>query len=225
MNRITETITYMNTAFRPLEGLEGYYGSKDGNVLSVRGKEPKLLRPADVGGYTYRLYVSKKAVSLSAAKVAYMATTGCRFSELSGCVCVFVDGVPKAVSREYQGRILAQRRICSFRCNPHKRLEELRSGLDACEAYLTTGNVNPMKRKLDALREWAVIYAGRVSRTCRSTSVEIAEAAISDMTYELLDGKVIACFKDYLKTVISRKARILKAERRKLFVPETEIIY
>lgn len=212
-----KVVEYGDMKFYPLEGLDGYYGSVTGRILSTRRGYPILLKPADGQGYSYRAYVGGKAIIFSPAKISFMVKKRCSLESLKGYVFTFIDGEPVAIDRCYQSRLLKEKKVSKNTTPAREQLDEIRNTIDMLIEYVNTGDIKPFACKLESLREFFICYAKRYSRMRLPTATEIANASIMETLHQIAKGKVIYALKDYVMEIIRRKTKMLKQERKKLF--------
>jgi hypothetical protein len=211
-----DVIKYDRMTFYPLDGLDGYYGSIEGRILSVKRGYPILLKSADGQGYSYRAYIGKKGIILSPAKISFMVKERRSLKSLEGYLFTFIDGVPTAVDKQFLGKKSYEKRVTRITKNTKEKLAEIRRTIDMYISYTETGDLNPFYQEMEKWRTLFVHYAQRYSRKRLQKATEIAEYSMQEVLYNISKGSIILNLKEYVMEIIRRKVKMEKRDRKVL---------
>ena len=202
-------IEFENKQFYPLNGLQGYYATLDGEVLSTK-KSPKILKhnSKTLGG-AYHFSVDGKIKAITKARVIYMAQTGCSLDEIKDQYVGIKNGV--AVISEKVSDVRAKKVF-----EPLKEISLLRTEIDLLETFYKTKNINSLKKYIESKREELEAYCIRSLMQGRLKVIQFVNESISDFYMALYECRVSRGIIQYIKGIMRKRAAVQRKERATL---------
>lgn len=212
-------IEYEGTVFYLLAGLDRYYGSHDGRVLSMRARLPRLLKPTHYrGSEVYNITLPDgECRSVSRSRISYMAQNGVEYSSLKGkTYTTKPDGTAICISPAELCRNCIRKRGESRQRDPRKWLAEGKRMIELMEHYLDTGDMNGLACEALKVKDTVTGKLTVTLRIARRTAEEITDEAIAETLWNISRGLVVFNMVNYVSALAVRFAKSSLGERKRL---------
>lgn len=205
-----EEITYQGETYRPITRC-GYYATPDGKVLSMKSGKPTPIKnySKPVGCNVYSLFINGKNKGVGITRICYAVQKGILLEEIpKGTICMKTrKGKYSKVSRE---ALLELNREKGLRGkvvrDPLARIADLMENLSLQEQYHRTGNIRPLKRKVEQLKGYVIAYT--ISNRlvlAREEVREVVDEAVSIFLAKVCQRRVVtANIQAYLEGIVKK---------------------
>lgn len=213
-------IIYEGKEYHRLKGLPGYYGSRDGMVLSQKGRSPRLLYRARYGNSEafYITLPSRQDVAISRSRVAYMVQNEVEYSALKGKTYTLQpDGIAVCTSQAELCRINVRKRDEARKREPRKWIAEGKRMIGLMERYLDTGDLTEIAKEAEECKRMVAASITTAFHLSMRMADEIANEAVSETMWNIGRGLVVFNMVDYIMAVAKRMVKISQKERRRIY--------